>query len=360
LRQYKQKHNKKLLKAIIDNMASHELDWANLSFGYLPTDVNVRCTFKNGQWGPVEESTSDTINLHMAATCLHYGQEIFEGLKAFRGKDGKIRIFRLEENANRIIDSAKGLLMEPVPAELFRDMVIRVVKANERFIPPYGSGASLYIRPIELGISAQVGVNPATDYMFMVFVTPVGPYFKEGFKPTNICVMREYDRVAPKGTGRWKVGGNYAASITAGEKAHHLGYSAVLYLDPREKKYLDECGPANFFAIKDGVYITPASESIIPSITNKSLMQLAKDMGMKVEQRHITLDELEHVQEAAACGTAAVASPIAEVHDLDLNHKYIIAADGQPGPVVTALYNRLRGIQLGEIEDVHGWNTVLD
>lgn len=341
------------------NMASNELDWANLSFGYIPTDVNVRCTFSNGVWGPIEETSSEYINLHMAATALHYGQEIFEGLKAFRGKDGKIRIFRLEENARRIIDSAKGLKMEPVPEELFCDMVKRVVKANERFVPPYGSGASLYIRPLEIGISARVGVKPSTDYTFVVFVSPVGPYFKEGFKPTNICIMREYDRVAPKGTGRWKVGGNYAASIAAGEHAHELGYSAVLYLDPKEKKYLDECGPANFFAIKDGVYITPASESILPSITNKSLMQLAKDMGLKVEQRHIPVEELAEVSEAAACGTAAVASPVAEIHDLDNGKHYVISPDHTSGPITTELYNRLRAIQLGEAEDVHGWNTIL-
>ncbi|MDE7110603.1 MAG: branched-chain amino acid aminotransferase [Muribaculaceae bacterium] len=340
-------------------MKSNELDWANLSFGYVPTDVNVRCTFRDGQWGPIEETASEHINLHMAATALHYGQEIFEGLKAFRGKDGKIRIFRLEENAKRIIESAKGLMMEPVPAEIFCEMVKRVVKANERFIPPYGSGASLYIRPLEIGISARVGVKPSSEYTFIVFVSPVGPYFKEGFKPTNICVMREFDRVAPKGTGRWKVGGNYAASIAAGEKAHSLGYSAVLYLDPREKKYLDECGPANFFAIKDGKYITPASDSILPSITNKSFMQLARDMGLEVEERHIPIEELDYVSEAAACGTAAVASPVAEVDDLDTGKKYIIAKDGKPGPVTTELYNRLRAIQLGETEDIHGWNTIL-
>lgn len=340
-------------------MANNELDWSKLSFGYVPTDVNVRCTFKNGEWGPIEESTSEYVPLHMAATSLHYGQEIFEGLKAFRGKDGKVRIFRLEENARRLIDSARGLKMQPVTEELFCEMVKRVVKANERFIPPYGSGASLYIRPLEIGTTAQVGVGPAKEYLFLVFVTPVGPYFKEGFRPTNICIMREYDRVAPKGTGRWKVGGNYAASIAAGEKAHELGYSAVLYLDPREKKYLDECGPANFFAIKDGKYITPASESILPSITNRSLMQIARDMGLEVEQRQIAIEELESISEAAACGTAAVASPIAEIHDLDNGHKYIISKDGNPGPITTELYNRLRGIQLGEIDDVHGWNTIL-
>lgn len=337
-----------------------ELDWSNLSFGYIPTDYNVRCYYRNGKWGEIEVSQSETIDLHIAATSLHYGQEIFEGLKAFKGKDGKIRIFRLEENARRIADSARGLMMEPVPAELFAEMVKKVVKLNERFVPPYGSGASLYIRPLELGTSAQVGVKPATEYVFLILVTPVGPYFKEGFKPTNICIMREFDRVAPKGTGRWKVGGNYAASLAAGDKAHTLGYSAVLYLDPKEKKYLDECGPANFFAIKDGRYITPQSESILPSITNMSLMQLARDMGIEVEQRHITIDELEHIQEAAACGTAAVASPVAEIDDLDTGRKYIVAADGKPGPVTTALYNKLRAVQLGDEPDTHGWVTVLD
>jgi len=337
-----------------------DLDWGSLSFGYVPTDYNVRCHFHDGKWGEIEVSSDPTINLHIAATSLHYGQEIFEGLKAFRGKDGKIRIFRLEENAKRLASSARGLIMEPVPEDLFRDMVIKVVKLNERFIPPYGSGASLYIRPIEIGTTAQVGVKPAKDYTFIIFVSPVGPYFKTGFKPSNICIMREYDRVAPKGTGRFKVGGNYAASLEAGEKAHALGYSAVLYLDPKEKKYLDECGPANFFAIKDGKYITPASESILPSITNMSFRQLARDMGLEVEERHIPVEELETVQEAAACGTAAVASPVGEIDDLDTGKKYVISKNGEPGPVTTALYNRLRAIQLGDEEDVHQWNTVIE
>ncbi|WP_290379348.1 branched-chain-amino-acid transaminase, partial [Paramuribaculum intestinale] len=228
------------------------------------------------------------------------------------------------------------------------------------FIPPYGSGASLYIRPIELGMSAQIGVHPSSEYLFMVMVTPVGPYFKEGFKPTNICIMREFDRVAPKGTGRWKVGGNYAASLEAGERAHELGYSAVLYLDPREKKYIDECGPANFFAIKQGRYITPASESILPSVTNRSLMQLARDMGITVEERHIPLEELAEIDEAGACGTAAVASPVAEIHDIDTGVKYIVAKDHQPGPITTRLYEKLRAVQLGEEPDTHGWNTIVE
>ena len=340
----------------MDNM----IDWGNLPFGYYPTDYNVRCEFRNGQWGPIEVSQSDTINIHIAATCLHYGQEIFEGLKAFRGKDGKIRIFRLEENANRLQESAKGLLMEPVPVDLFKEMCLKVVKLNERFIPPYGSGASLYIRPLEIGLTPRVGVKEADEYMFMMLVTPVGPYFKGGFRNTNICIMREYDRVAPRGTGRWKVGGNYAASLGATHKAHEMGYSAVLFLDPKEKKYLDECGPANFFAIKDGKYITPKSDSILPSITNMSLMTLAREMGMEVEERHITVDELEQVSEAAACGTAAVCSPIGEIDDIDTGKKYVISKDGKPGPVTTEFVRRLEAIRHGEEPDVHGWITVVE
>ena len=337
-----------------------EIDWSSLPFGYYPTDYNVRCTFRDGKWGPVEVSQSDTINIHMAATCLHYGQEIFEGLKAFRGKDGKIRIFRIEENAKRIRESAKGLLMEPIPVELFEEMCIKAVKLNERFIPPYGSGASLYIRPLEIGLTPRVGVKEADEYMFLVLVTPVGPYFKGGFKNTNFCIIRQYDRVAPLGTGRWKVGGNYAASLASGKRAHDMGYSAVLFLDPKEKKYLDECGPANFYAIKDGKYITPKSDSILPSITNMSLMQLARDMGIEVEERHITVDELESVSEAAACGTAAVASPIGEIDDIDTGKKYIISKDGKPGPVTTEFVKRLEAIRNGEVEDVHGWNTIVE
>lgn len=337
-----------------------EIDWSNLSFGYMPTDYNVRCTYKDGKWGEIEVSQSPYIDVHIAATGLHYGQEIFEGLKAFRGKDGKIRIFRLDENAKRLQSSANGLLMAPVPEDLFIEMVKKVVKLNERFVPPYESGASLYIRPVEFGTSAQVGVSPSKEYVFIIFVTPVGPYFKTGFNPSNICIMSQYDRVAPRGTGRFKCGGNYAASLEAGEKAHHLGYSAVLYLDPKEKKYLDECGPANFFAIKDGKYITPASDSILPSITNKSFRQLARDMGLEVEERHITVDELNDISEAAACGTAAVASPVGEIHDLDNNVKYIISKDGKPGPITTALYNELRAIQYGDVEDKHGWITIVE
>ncbi|MDY3858417.1 MAG: branched-chain amino acid aminotransferase [Muribaculaceae bacterium] len=341
-------------------MNNNQIDWSTLGFGYVPTDYNVRCYYRDGKWGEIEVSSSENINIHIAATCLHYGQEIFEGLKAFRGKDGKVRVFRPMENCKRIQDSARGIMMQPITDDKFMEMIRMVVKLNERFIPPYGSGASLYIRPLEIGVTPAVGVKPATEYCFLMLVTPVGPYFKTGFKPTNICLMRDYDRVAPRGTGRWKVGGNYAASLQAGEKAHSLGYSAVLYLDPKEKKYLDECGPANFYAIKDGAYITPASDSILPSITNASLMELARDMGMEVQQRHISVEEIPDFSEAAACGTAAVCSPVGEIDDLDTGRKYVIAKDGQPGPVTRKLYDTLNAIRLGEYPDNHNWNVVLD
>ena len=341
-------------------MNNSQIDWSSLGFGYVPTDYNVRCYFRDGKWGEIEISSSETIEMHIAATCLHYGQEVFEGLKAFRGKDNKVRVFRPMENCRRIQESARGIMMEPITDEKFMEMVEMAVKLKERFIPPYGSGASLYIRPVEIGMTARVGVKPADEYCFIILVTPVGPYFKSGFKPTNICIMREFDRVAPRGTGRWKVGGNYAASLQAGEKAHDMGYSAVLYLDPKEKKYLDECGPANFYAIKDGAYITPASDSILPSITNDSLMQLAADMGLKVERRHIAVEEIPSFSEAAACGTAAVCSPVGEIDDIDTGEKHIISKDGKPGPVTQRLYDTLNGIRLGEIEDTHNWNVILD
>ena len=341
-------------------MKEADINWSSIGFGYVPTDYNVRCYFRNGKWGEIEVSSSETIEMHIAATALHYGQEIFEGLKAFRGKDGKVRVFRPEANAKRIQDSARGIKMEPIPTDIFMKMTDMAIKLNERFIPPYGSGASLYIRPLEIGMTARVGVKPADEYCFIILVTPVGPYFKTGFKPTNICIMREYDRVAPKGTGRFKVGGNYAASLVAGEKAHELGYSAVLYLDPKEKKYLDECGAANFFGIRGNSYITPDSESILPSITNMSLRTLAEDLGFTVERRHVPYEELETFEETGNCGTAAVISPIGEIDDLDNGRKFVYCPDGEPGPKSTQLYNKLRAIQLGEEEDTHGWCEVIE
>lgn len=336
------------------------IDWTNLAFGYIKTDCNVRCEYRNGSWGELEVHKSEYLNIHMAATALHYGQESFEGLKAFRGKDGKIRIFRMDENARRMQDSSDGTLMAIVPLEVFKEAVLKVVKMNERFVPPYESGASLYIRPVLFGTGAQVGVRPATEYLFIVFVTPVGPYFKGGFQTTPFVIMREYDRSAPLGMGKYKVGGNYAASLVAGQRAHEMGYSNIFYLDAREKKYIDECGAANFFGIKDNTYVTPKSTSILPSITNKSLMVLAEEMGMKVERRAVPVEELATFEEAGACGTAAVISPIERIDDYDEKKSYVFSKDGRPGAVCEKLYHKLRAIQYGDEPDVHGWVTVVE
>ena len=322
----------------------NEIDWSKLGFGYHKTDYNVRCYYRDGAWGEIEVCSEETIPLHMAATCLHYGQEAFEGLKAYRCPDGKVRVFRMDENAKRLQSTCDGILMPKLPIERFEEMVKKVVRLNERFIPPYESGATLYIRPLFIGTSAQVGVHPASEYLFLIFVTPVGPYFKGGFSTNPYVIIREYDRSAPLGTGIYKVGGNYAASLRANKMAHDLGYSCEFYLDAKEKKYMDECGAANFFGIKNNTYVTPKSTSILPSITNKSLMQLAEDIGMKVERRQIPEEELATFEEAGACGTAAVISPIEKIDDLEEKKTFVFSKDGKPGPVCTRQYNLLCGI----------------
>lgn len=334
-----------------------QLDWENLSFGYMKTDYNVRCYYRDGKWGEIETCSDEYLNLHMAATSLHYGQEAFEGLKAYRCPDGKVRVFRMDENAARLQSTCRGIMMPEVPTELFEEMVKRVVRLNQEWIPTYESGATLYIRPLLIGTSAQVGVHPASEYLFLIFVTPVGPYFKGGFATNPYVIIREYDRSAPLGTGKYKVGGNYAASLFANNLAHEKGYACEFYLDAKEKKYMDECGAANFFGIKQNTYVTPKSTSILPSITNKSLMQLAEDFGMKVERRQIPEDELETFEEAGACGTAAVISPISYIDDLDTGKRYSFG--DEPGPWSRKLYDTLRGIQYGTIEDKHGWTTVV-
>ncbi|MBN2348236.1 MAG: branched-chain amino acid aminotransferase [Bacteroidales bacterium] len=336
------------------------IDWGELPFAYMKTDYNVRCYFQNGKWGELEISSSEYLNLHMAATSLHYGQEAFEGLKAFKGKDGKIRIFRLDENAKRLESSASGLLMAKVPGDLFEKAVIKAVELNKDFVPPFGLGASLYIRPLLIGSGAEVGVKAAKEYLFLVFVTPVGPYFKEGFKPVDLFICRDFDRAAPLGTGNIKAGGNYAASLIPTNLAHKDGYAAILYLDAKEKKYIDECGPANFFGIKGNKYITPDSKSILPSITNKSLMKLAEDMGMEVEVRKVHVEELAEFDEVGACGTAAVITPVKKIVDPGTNKIYEYCQDGNPGKISTKLYNRLTAIQFGEMEDVHDWIRIIN
>ena len=335
------------------------INWKSLPFGYLKTDYNVRCYFKNGQWGDLEVSADENVNIHMASSCLHYGQESFEGMKAFRGVDGKIRLFRPHENGKRLELSAKGVMMQPFPIELFVEACIKVVKLNERFIPPYGEGASLYLRPLLIGIGPQVGVKASAEYMFVVFATPVGPYFKEGFNPIKVQIVRDFDRAAPLGTGLYKVGGNYASSLVAIDRGHKEGYSSVLFLDAKEKKYIDEAGPANFFGIKNNTYVTPDSHTILRSITNMSLRELAADMGMKVELRSIPVEELDTFEEAGACGTAAVISPIKSITDRETGKVYEYCKDGKAGINCLRLYERLRAIQEGEMEDKFSWNVIV-
>ena len=337
-----------------------DIDWKNLPFGYFKTDYNVRTYYRDGKWGELETSSSEYINIHMAATALHYGQEAFEGMKAFRGKDGKIRVFRWEENAKRMQASARGVMMAEVPAEVFKEAVFKVVKLNADYVPPYGLGAALYIRPLLIGSGPEVGVKPSKEYLFMVFVGPVGPYFKEGFNPVDLQIIGDYDRAAPNGTGHIKVGGNYAASLRALDRGKQEGFASVIFRSSADRSLIDEAGPANFFGIKGDTYVTPDSKSILPSITNMSLRKLAEDMGLKVERRHVAIDELGTFDEVGACGTAAVISPIKKIVDRDTGKVYTYCKDGVAGPISTKLYYKLREIQEGVAEDVYGWNTIVE
>ncbi len=334
-------------------------DWKNLPFGYQKTDYNVRCYYRKGKWGEIEVSSSEYIPMHIAATALHYGQEAFEGMKAFKGQDGKIRLFRWKDNSQRMQDSARGIYMAQVPDELFYEAITKVVRLNVKYVPPYGTGASLYLRPLLIGSGAEVGVKPASEYMFMVFVSPVGPYFKEGFKPVNVLITPEFDRAAPLGTGHLKVGGNYAASLKALDVAHQKGFATAVFLDAKEKKYIDEAGPANFFGIKNNTFITPKSDSILPSITNRSLQAIAKHIGMNVEVRPVPVEELATFEEVGACGTAAVISPIKKIVN-DITGEVCEYGNGKdPGPISIKLYNHLVAIQNGDEEDPFGWVEIL-
>ncbi len=337
-----------------------KLNWECLPFGYIKTDFNVRCIYKDGKWGELDVSSSEYIDVHIAATGLHYGQEAFEGLKAYMGKDGKIRLFRWEENAKRLVASADGIKMEAFPVDMFGEALFKVIKLNKKYIPPYGSGATLYIRPLLYGSGAEVGVKPASEYTFLVFVTPVGPYFKGGMKPVSMLICRDVDRAAPMGTGIYKVGGNYAASMRAIIAARTGGYSNTIFLDAKEKKYVDECGPANFFGIKNNTYITPKSESILNSITNMSLIEIAGSLGMKTERRQVPVDELSSFAEAGACGTAAVITPIGKIFDPEKNKIYEYCKDGEPGIQTLKLYKKLTAIQNGDEPDPFGWMTIVD
>ena len=330
------------------------IDWNGLGFKYMDTRCHIRYVWRDGAWDTGELVSSPYIQMHIAASCLHYGQEAFEGMKAFRCKDGKVRVFRPESNAERMFNTARRTCMAQVPVDMFVDAVKRVVKENEDYVPPFGTGGSMYIRPLLIGTGPQIGVSPATEYTFIVMVMPVGAYYKGGLKPVRALVVDDYDRAAPHGMGDVKVGGNYAASLYAHESAKHAGYPVELYLDAKTHTMVEEFATSNFLGIKkDGTYVTPDSHSVLPSVTNNTLKQIAADQGMKVEVRPIPFEEVETFAEIAACGTAVVVTPVCEIARGD---KVIKIGDPEGcGPVLQKLYNTVQGIQYGELPDTHGW-----
>lgn len=335
-------------------MPAPQLDWKNLSFQYLPTDGFVQCDFADGKWGPLQVKREPYLPMHIAANCLHYGQAVFEGLKAFSTKDGKVVLFRPDRNADRLAGSADRLCMAAPSRELFIEACRKAVAANRDYVPPYGTGASMYLRPLLIGTEPTIGIKPSSTYSFIVMVTPVGPYYKDGFHPVEAVVTRDYDRAAPKGTGQAKMAGNYAASLKPGLEAKKKGYPIVLFSDPKENKYVDEFGTSNFIGITAaGEYKTPDSPSILESITNESLQVLAKDMGLKVVRGPIALDSLDQFAEVGACGTAAVITPVGSVQNGD--RKFTFGKPDKAGETLTRLYQTLQGIQYGEIPDRHGW-----
>ncbi|MFI3287995.1 MAG: branched-chain amino acid aminotransferase [Rikenellaceae bacterium] len=335
-----------------------EIDYVSLGFSYTRTPYNVRIHYSKGKWGEIQISDEPNISIHMASTALHYGQQAFEGLKALRGEDGKVRVFRMEENAKRMQSSAEYLQMAQPPVELFCEAVEKVVKLNLEYVPPIETGGSLYIRPVLFGVGPTVGVRPSEEYMLLIFATPVGGYFQNDAVGIDVIVDRKHDRSGGHGTGHVKAGGNYASALKSGEEARKKGYHSVLYLDPVEHRYIDECGAANFFGIKGNTYVTPVSSSILPSITNRTLQQLALDMGMEVECRQIDfLEEVESFEEIGACGTAAVIAPVLSIYDPESERKYHF--DGK-GTKMMKLLERYRAIQRGTAEDTHNWTTLVE
>lgn len=330
------------------------IDWSKLGFEYIKTPFRYLSYWKDGQWDEGTLTEDSTLHISEASAALHYGQQCFEGLKAYRRKDGKINLFRVDENAKRLQRSAQRLLMPAVPVEKFIDAVKQVVKANADYVPPYGTGATLYLRPLLIGVGDNIGVKPAPEYIFTVFCMPVGPYFKGGLTPTNFIVS-DYDRAAPQGTGAAKVGGNYAASLLPGHQAHEHQFSDCIYLDPETHTKIEEVGSANFFGItKDNQFITPKSPSILPSITKYSLLYLAKErLGLEAIEGDVKINELDRFAEAGACGTAAVISPIGGIQYKDNFH--VFYSETEVGPVTKALYEELTGIQFGDKLAPEGW-----
>lgn len=333
------------------------IDWANLSFEYQPTDYRVTAKWKDGKWGPLEMTDDPTVHLSECAGVLQYAQTIFEGLKAYRTEDGRIFTFRPDLNAQRLIDSAKRLAIPTVPEEMFIEALDMLVKANLDWLPPYGSGATLYVRPFIYGSGPIIGVAPSPEYDFRMMCMPVGPYFKGGIKPIVIKVS-DFDRAAPNGTGNIKAGLNYAMSLYAGELAHEEGFAENMYLDARTRTYVEETGGANFiFITKDGTVVTPKSksDSILPSITRRSLMIVAEEiLGMKVEHREVPFYEVDEFVECGLCGTAAVISPVGKIYDHGTEIEFASGMD-EMGPTIRKLYDTLTGIQMGTIEGPEGW-----
>ncbi|SHI94815.1 branched-chain amino acid aminotransferase [Dethiosulfatibacter aminovorans DSM 17477] len=338
---------------------SQKLNWEELGFDYIKTDKRYISIWKDGAWDEGKLVEDNHLMVSESATGLHYGQQCFEGLKAYRTKDGKIQLFRPDENAKRMQQTNKKIMMPEVPVEKFVDACMQVVKANEDYVPPYGTGASLYIRPFMFGTGQTIGVKPASEYIFCVFCMPVGAYFKGGMTPVNF-ITTKFDRAAPMGTGAAKVGGNYAASLQAHQEAVDAGFADCIYLDAATHTKIEEVGAANFFGItKDDVFVTPKSLSILPSITKYSLLYLAENyMNLKVEERDVFIDNIDEFKEAGACGTAAVITPIGAIsHE---GEKHVFYSETEVGPITTELYNTLTGIQLGDVEAPEGWIYVVE
>lgn len=341
-------------------MEKKNIDWGNLGFGYLPTDYRYVARYQDGAWDKGGLTTDATVAISECAGVLQYCQSCFEGMKAYTTEDGRTVIFRPDLNAARMEDSCRRLEMPVFPAEKFVDAVCETVKANAGYVPPYGSGATLYVRPFMFGSGPVIGVKPSDEFEFRVFTTPVGPYFKGGAKPISICVS-DFDRAAPHGTGHIKAGLNYAMSLHAITVAHDNGFAENMYLDSATRTYIEETGGANFlFVTKDGKVVTPKSPTILPSITRRSLMYVAKEyLGLEAEEREIRLDELGDMAECGLCGTAAVISPVGKIVD---HGKEICLPSGmdEMGPVIRKLYETLTGIQMGRIEAPAGWIKVIE
>ena len=341
-------------------MEKKNIDWSNLGFGYVKTDYRFVSDFKDNAWDEGRMTQDETVVINECAGVLQYAQTVFEGMKAYTTQDGRIVTFRPDLSASRLADSARRLEMPVFPEDRFVEAVVNTVKANAAYVPPYGSGATLYIRPYMFGTNPVIGVKPADEYQFRIFTTPVGPYFKGGVKPLTIRIS-DFDRAAPHGTGHIKAGLNYAMSLHAIMDAHTQGYDENMYLDAATRTKVEETGGANFlFITKDGKVVTPKSDSILPSITRRSLMYVAKEyLGLEAEEREVYLDEVKDFAECGLCGTAAVISPVGKIVD---HGKEICFPSGMDamGPVTQKLYETLTGIQMGRLEAPEGWLKVIE